>query len=105
MKLSSKGCFYVVLTAMIVTSTLGFIPNQIRRTHRSVTLNSNENDCGCAPTIEFSGKPPMKVQDGMDFRQIGAHVPIFDVNGGQTSMNEILDSSKTSLVVFLRSLG
>ena len=105
MKLSSKGCFYGLLTASFVTSSLGFMPNQMRRIHRSEIFSSNEIDCGCAPVVEFSGKPPLKVQDGMNFRQIGAHVPIFDLDGNQTSMNEILDSSKTSLVVFLRSLG
>jgi hypothetical protein len=68
-------------------------------------MNSDEMDCGCAPAVEFSGKPPLKVKNGMNFRQIGAHVPIFDLDGNQTSMNEILDSSKSSLVVFLRSLG
>lgn len=105
MKLSLKGCFYAILTITCVTNTLGFIPPQIRRTPRPVTFISAENDCGCAPTVEFSGKPPLGVQDGMNFRQIGAHVPILDLNGERTSMNEILDSSKTSLVVFLRSLG
>ena len=65
-------------------------------------------DCGCSttttPTTIYSGKPPNKART-MDLRRVIGTQSIYTVNGDATTMNELIGTSGTAVVVFLRSLG
>lgn len=67
-----------------------------------------ESDCGCGPTV-FEGKPSRSAQT-INHRRAVAKLPIFKVDGSETSIDDIIgdpneNPNKTSLVVFMRSLG
>jgi hypothetical protein len=71
-------------------------------TTTAAVLSPDENvDCGC--TI-YSGKPSDKARS-VDARRAIGTAPIFSVNGDPTSINELIGSHGTAVVVFLRSLG
>lgn len=65
-------------------------------------------DCGCSTTTTtttiYSGKPPNKART-MDLRRVIGTQSIYTVNGDATTMNELIGTSGTAVVVFLRSLG
>ena len=65
-------------------------------------------DCGCSTTTTtttiYSGKPPNKART-MDLRRVIGSQSIYTVNGDATTMNELVGTSGTAVVVFLRSLG
>ena len=68
-----------------------------------------EPDCGCGPTV-FEGKPSSTAQNNINHRSAIATLPIYNVDSGETSIDQIIgdakeNPNKTSLVVFLRSLG
>lgn len=81
---------------------------------RSLSVDSEDDvavsvaDCGCgtpaATNTIYSGKPPNKART-IDPRQVIATKPIYTVNGDPTNMDELIGTSGTSIVVFLRSLG
>ena len=70
---------------------------------------SIEPDCGCGPTV-FEGKPSSSARTDIDHRDVIANISIFKVDGTETTLDGIIGKSsqnpnRTSLVVFLRSLG
>jgi len=78
----------------------------------SSTGDSNEDDCGCAVPTSFSGNPSTIARDIADHRTAIAKLTLFKVDGSgaSTNLDEIIgdpddQESKTSLVIFLRSLG
>ena len=73
----------------------------------SASSASDNDDCGCATaaTTSYSGKPSDKALAQNNPRQALGRASVFNLKGDKTTMDEILFSSKTSLVVFLRSLG
>ena len=105
----------MTLAALLLCSTLlpqrtdAFAPPRLVRPHltttttsRAAILSPGENpDCGC--TI-YSGKPSDKARSLDPRRAIGTS-PIFSVNGDQTSIDELIGTRGTAIVVFLRSLG
>jgi hypothetical protein len=73
------------------------------------TQASIDPDCGCGPTI-FEGKPSNNARGDIDHRDVIANLPIFKCDGTETTLDNIIGKSdqnpnRTSLVVFLRSLG
>ena len=85
-----------------------------RRDHASVSFTagfsttSSETDCGCA-TVEtsFSGKPS-DVAKAINHREAIAKHSIFSVRGDPVQMDQLVgkpSEGRTSIVVFLRSLG
>lgn len=67
-------------------------------------------DCGCETT--FTGKPSSYARNEINHRNALAKVPIYKIDGTLTTIDDIIGDSKesknqkkTSLVVFLRSLG
>lgn len=77
----------------------------------SSSSSSSEDDCGCN-TI-FTGKPSDVARNGINHRSAIATIPIYKIDGSLTTIDAILgdakdiihNQKKTSLVVFLRSLG
>jgi len=95
----------------IALKTKGISPNQLCRLRLS-TGNIDEADCGCAVPTSFSGNPSTIARDSTNHRTAIAKLPLFKVDGSgsSTNLDEIIgdpdrQESKTSLVVFLRSLG
>lgn len=78
--------------------------------HRALASDPNNEDCGCGPTV-FEGRPSSDaIRDIVDHRDVIGSLPLYNVNGQKTSINDILgdakeNADKTSVVVFLRSLG
>jgi hypothetical protein len=64
---------------------------------------SSQADCGCGP-ITYAGKPSDTAQASNPRKVLGSS-SVITLNGETTTMDDILKGSKTSLVVFLRSLG
>ena len=74
-----------------------------------------EEDCGCAsPAIEtiYSGKPSDFARNNINHRSVIGSIPLYKIDGSITTVDEIIgdsnddnDDKKTSLVVFMRSLG
>mmetsp|Transcript_31870 Transcript_31870/g.52553 ORF Transcript_31870/g.52553 Transcript_31870/m.52553 type:complete len:111 (+) Transcript_31870:126-458(+) len=71
------------------------------RSNKYVALFQSAEDCGCTT---FSGKPSEKALTIDPRESIGSN-PIYTVNGEQTSINEQIGTTGSSVVVFLRSLG
>ena len=74
-----------------------------------VLSSISEEDCGCGPTV-FGGKPSEYARNSINHREAIGNLPIFKVDGMETRINDIIgetnkNPNKTSLVVFLRSLG
>jgi len=76
----------------------------------SSPFSSSEDDCGCN-TI-FTGKPSDVARNEINHRSAIATIPIYKIDGSLTTIDAILgdakdinNQKKTSLVVFLRSLG
>jgi len=69
--------------------------------------DEKEDDCGCATVITttYSGKPSDMALSQVNPRQALGRASVVNLKGDKTTMDELLFSSKTSLVVFLRSLG
>ncbi len=114
---------------LLLSSTQGFTPQPLGRPNEdfsiaSSSLNSptlqyiasklsqslSKEDCGCETV--FSGKPTDVARDNIDHRNVIAKVPLFRIDGTSTNIDEIIgdandnaNEQKTSLVVFLRSLG
>ena len=71
---------------------------------------NNLEDCGCGPTV-FEGKPSDTARNNINHRAAISKVPVFKMDGTQTCLDEIIGEAnsdkidRTSLVVFLRSLG
>ena len=69
---------------------------------------ADDDDCGCSTTTTtttiYSGKLPNKART-MDLRRVIGTQSIYTVNGDATTMNELIGTSGTAVVVFLRSLG
>lgn len=67
-----------------------------------------DEDCGCGPattTTTFAGNPSESAKT-MNSRTVMDKSPVYRLNGEKTTIGDILDeSNRTSLVVFLRSLG
>jgi hypothetical protein len=79
-----------------------------RATTRILSSNVDE-DCGCGPTV-FTGKPSNAARGDIEHRSAIRNLPIFKVDGTETSLDDIIGDAgnnpdRTSLVVFLRSLG
>ena len=79
-------------------------------TLRSMEESKSNKDCGCAPPTTYSGKPSENAKNDIDHRAVIGSLPLFSVDGVRTSLDEIIglpsdNDNKTSLVVFLRSLG
>ena len=71
---------------------------------------STTEDCGCETV--YSGKPSDSARENLDHRDVIAKVPLFRIDGSQTTIDEIIgdandsaNKDRTSLVVFMRSLG
>jgi hypothetical protein len=64
---------------------------------------SSQADCGCGP-LTYAGKPSDMAR-ASNPRTVLASSSVMTLNGETTNMDDILKGSKTSLVVFLRSLG
>lgn len=95
-------------SVLLPQPTDAFAPPSLVRQHLATTttlaavLSADENpDCGC--TI-YSGKPSDKARAVDPRRAIGT-APLFSVNGDQTSIDELIGTRGTAIVVFLRSLG
>lgn len=95
------------------TPTSAFSANRasttIQRITTEILLSETNEDCGCGPTV-FQGKPSEFAQTSINHRQVIGNLPIFKVDGTETSINGIIgetneNPNKTSLVVFMRSLG
>lgn len=104
------GDAFTVSPTVLVGSPC-FQTNRLRIPNRAHPLHSSNNeDCGCGPTV-FDGKPPSSaLRDAIDHRAVIGSLPLYNVDGVKTSMDDILGygketPNKTSLVVFLRSLG
>lgn len=116
MKVRSPACVSMTLAAWTVCAvslpqrTNAFVPPRLMRPHRMGTattmaavLSPDENpDCGC-DTI-YSGKPSDRARS-LDARRAIASATIFSVNGDPTSINELIGTRGSAVVVFLRSLG
>jgi hypothetical protein len=87
-----------------------FQTHHTRTPNRSLLNASSDEDCGCGPTV-FDGKPPTSaIRDTIDHRAVIGSLPLYNVDGEKTSIDDIIgyakeNPNKTSLVVFLRSLG
>ena len=71
---------------------------------------SSKEDCGCETV--YSGKPSEFARENLDYRNVIAKVPLFRIDGSQTTIDDIIgdandsaNKERTSLVVFMRSLG
>ena len=92
--------------------TSAFLANRastIERITTEILMSETSADCGCGPTV-FEGKPSEFAQTSINHRQVIGDLPIFKVDGTETSINGIIgeaseNPNKTSLVVFMRSLG
>jgi hypothetical protein len=66
-------------------------------------------DCGCGQT-EYTGKPSSSAQT-IRHLEVISNLPIYTIDGAETTISQTLQTQtggktpKTSLVVFLRSLG
>lgn len=65
---------------------------------------SLQEDCGCGPVVTYGGQPS-DVARAQNPRKVMGSSSVVTLNGERKTMNDILDGSKTSLVIFLRSLG
>lgn len=109
MRIGSKaviGCGLAISFARIN----GFVPSVEKRLHNSRVFRAVniEEDCGCGTV--FAGKPSDFAQNSIDHRAVIGNLPIFQVDGTETSIDKIIgkasdDPQKVSLVVFMRSLG
>jgi len=73
------------------------------------TQASIDPDCGCGTTV-FEGKPSNTAREEIEHRNVIADLPLFKCDGTETTLDNIIGKSdlnpnRTSLVVFLRSLG
>ncbi len=124
MKASRKLANGVCLALATAANVNGFVWNAQPTTNRALTsyksslvsVQSNasnsveEADCGCTIPTVYSGKPSNEARENINYRAAIATEPIYTVDGEQTSIDEIIGSSsanptRTSLVVFMRSLG
>lgn len=96
-----------MLMLTVVQFSQGFSPLYAKGFKAELFLSStsSDNDCGCGVASEFSGKPPISAVKDMNLRKVAADIAIYTAAGQLTTLNKILASSNTSLVVFLRSLG
>lgn len=101
--------FCTMLLLAAIQYSHSFNPAFTSRFKHEISLESSstssESDCGCGVASEFSGKPPMSEVREMNVRKVAGDVPIYNVDGNLTNINEILGTSNISLVVLLRSLG
>lgn len=67
------------------------------------SLNTDEIDCGCGPTI-FSGKPSDMARN-LNPREAIRSGSIFNLDAEEIRMDDLLGKSPVSIVVFMRSLG
>lgn len=77
------------------------------KAHSSLTVieTSAEEDCGCAAQpVTYSGKPSA-IARTQNPRKVVESSSVLSLTGESVSMNDRLQKSRTSLVVFLRSLG
>ncbi len=79
-------------------------------TQQSPFIVKATEDCGCETT--FTGKPSSYARNEINHRNALSTVPIYKIDGTLTTINDIIgdakdtmNQKKTSLVVFLRSLG
>jgi len=79
---------------------------------RSTKIQSSidPDDCGCGGPTVFEGKPSNTARTVIDHRDVVANISLFKVDGTETTLDGIIGKSsqnpnRTSLVVFLRSLG
>jgi hypothetical protein len=91
-------------TWMRKTCVNTIVPSRTTKIQASI-----EHDCGCGPTV-FEGKPSNTARTDIDHRDVIANISIFKVDGTETTLDGIIGKSsqnpnRTSLVVFLRSLG
>lgn len=98
----------LAIAGLTAQSASGFAPPNRHLATRilhdnSAALYQSTADCGCADTT-FSGKPSEKALTINPRPALGS-TPIFTVNGKQTSIDEQIGTTGSSIVVFLRSLG
>ena len=92
-----------------------FRPSYTSITSRVQASNEIEEDCGCA-SIEtiYTGKPSDFARSNINHRSAIANIPLYKIDGSITTLDDIIgdandrnqaNQKKTSLVVFMRSLG
>ena len=118
----------------LACEAFAFVPSAIKvnnnlinvKTNTSIRPPSNRNniiriqssnieeDCGCASSpIEtiYSGKPSDFARNNINHRSVIGNIPLYKIDGSITTVDEIIgdnnddNDKKTSLVVFMRSLG
>jgi hypothetical protein len=102
----------LAIAGLAAQSASGFTPTPprhlaARTLHNSAALYQSTTttaDCGCADTTTFSGKPSEKALTINPRPALGS-TPIYTVDGKQTSIDEQIGTTGSSIVVFLRSLG
>lgn len=118
--------FAFIPTAIKVNSNVYHKVNGIENTSRSrpfysittsqlqssTDQNGIEEDCGC--DTKYTGKPSDMARSSINHRSAIAKIPLYKIDGSITTIDDIIGDAndmnkaqerKTSLVVFLRSLG
>ena len=102
--------------AFVVTPSVSFSPRNSRlNSMTNQKLSTESDDCGCAPSTAaatlYSGKPSDRARNDINPREAIRQSTFQNLKGESVTMDDIIgpptpdNTSPTSIVVFLRSLG